>query len=120
MALGHLAPGSRGRCVRPNNLAALVEVAPRGACPPPGGGGFGIPREEEEEEEEEDEEGLFKASAVNEEEEGEGKVHLKLLFCIICVQCFVEWENKPHSVFTRFGVRAADYVIISLPACADE
>ena len=39
MALGHLAPGSRGRCVRPNNLAALVE-------------------------EEEEEESLFKADAV--------------------------------------------------------
>ena len=54
MALGHLAPGSRGRCVRPNNLAALIEGAPRGAYPPPGGGGFGIPKEEEEEEEEEE------------------------------------------------------------------
>ena len=53
MALGHLAPGSRGRCVRPNNLAALLEGAPRGA---------------EEEEEEEEEEGLFKADAVNEED----------------------------------------------------
>ena len=31
MALGHLTPGSRGRCVRPNDLAALVEGAPRGA-----------------------------------------------------------------------------------------
>ena len=54
MALGHLAPGSRGRCVRPNDLAALVEGAPRKAC--------------EKEEEEEEEEGLFKADAVNEED----------------------------------------------------
>ena len=46
MVLRHLTPGSRGRCVRPNDLAAL----------------------EEEEEEKEEEEGLFKADAVNEED----------------------------------------------------
>jgi len=56
VALGHLTPGSRGRCVRPNNLAALVEGAPRGACPPPA---------EEEEEEEEEEESAWGGSVCS-------------------------------------------------------
>ena len=34
MALRHLTPGSRGRCVRPNDLAALREGAPRGVLRP--------------------------------------------------------------------------------------
>ena len=47
MALGHLTPGSRGRCLRPNDL------------------------EEEEEEKVKTFLGLFKANAVNEEREWE-------------------------------------------------
>ena len=63
MALGHLAPGSRGRCVRPNNLAALVEGARRRRR-------RRRRRKVYSKEEEEEEEGLFKADAVNEEEVG--------------------------------------------------
>ena len=73
MALGRLTPGSRGRCVRPNDLAALERARPEGRVLRPGAevsvsqADLDTP-EEGEEEEEEEEEDLFKANAVNKED----------------------------------------------------